>query len=148
MKKSIIIILGIFAVMFTAVPVFAQTFLPIKINIPDVVINQTKIKRKAELFTMTYNHKYKYLALSWEVTYYADSLGQYGQPISINGINSYTKESIADNKTKVNPANGEVLDIETPGSVGQYDFFYNLAEHQNINVHGLIRSYGAAVKEW
>lgn len=148
MKKLFIIILGILAIVFTVAPAFAQTTNPIKINIPDVVINQTKIKRKAELFTMTYNQAHKYLALNWVVTYYADSSGYYGQPISLNGISSYTKESIADNKTMVNPSTGAIVSDSTPGAVGQFNFFYNLAENAEINVHDLIRAYGAAVAEW
>lgn len=126
----------------------AQSNAPIKINITDVVINQTKIKRKAELHTMIYNQANKSLVLNWKVSYYADSSGHFGQPININGISSYSKESIANNTVFVNPSTGAFVAEGTPGAIGQYDFFYYLAENQDINVHDLIRAYGAAVTEW
>jgi hypothetical protein len=127
---------------------FAQSNEPIKISIPDLVINQTKIKRKAELHTMIYNQASKSLVLNWKVSYYADSSGHFGQPININGISSYSKESIANNTVFVNPSTGAFVAEGTPGAIGQYDFFYYLAENQDINVHDLIRAYGAAVTEW
>lgn len=143
MKKLLTII-----VLFVSTGSFAQSNEPIRITIPDLVINQTKIKRKAELFTMIYNQANKALVLNWKVTYYADSSGSFGQPININGISSYSKESIANNTVFVNPATGAIVSAETPGAIGQYDFFYYLAENKDINVHDLIRAYGAAVAEW
>jgi hypothetical protein len=132
---------------------FAQSNEPIKITIPDLVINQTKIKRKAELFTMIYNQANKSLVLNWKVSFYSDSSGHYGQPININGISSYSKESVANNTVFVNPSTGAFVEKDEEGnypegSMGQYDFFYYLAENQDINVHDLIRAYGAAVTEW
>lgn len=127
---------------------FAQSNEPIKINISDVVINQTTIKRKAELSAMIYNQANKVLVLNWKVSYYSDSSGHYGTPISINGIGSYNRESIANNSVLVNPSTGAFVPDGTPGAIGQYDFFYFLAENKDINVHDLIRAYGAAVTEW
>lgn len=143
MKKLITILLLSFSSITNA-----QTNEPIKINIPDVEINGTILKRKAELFSMVYNQKFQCLTLNWDVYYYSDSSGYYGQPIKINGITSYRKESIANNTVFVNPTTGAFVTPDTPGAVGQYDFFYYLAENQNINVHDLIRSYGTTVTEW
>lgn len=143
MKKFITILLLSISSICTA-----QSNEPIKINISDVVINQTKIKRKAELHTMIYNQANKALVLTWKVSYFADSSGFFGQPININGISSYSKESIANNTVMVNPTTGAIVPDSTEGAIGQYDFFYSLAENQNINVHDLIRAYGAAVAEW
>lgn len=143
MKKLLTILL-----LFISTFSFAQSSEPIKITIPDLVISQTKIKRKAELFTMVYNQYNKALVLNWKVTYYADSSGYYGQPIVINGISSYNKESVANNSVYVNPSTGAFVSATTIGAVGQYDYFYNLAENANVNVHDMIRAYGAAVTEW
>jgi hypothetical protein len=143
--------------LLTLIPLFASSFAiaqaPISINIPDIVVNGTKIKAKAQLFTMTYNQASKYVALNWRVTYYSDSSGKYGSELAINGITGYNKETIADNNTKVNPSTGAVVlpdstGVYPAGSVGQYDFFYSIAENVDIKVHDLIRSYGAAVTEW
>jgi hypothetical protein len=147
MKKILLFTLIFFAGILTPESTKAQSQ-PISIEIPDVSIHNTNFKRKAELFTMTYNQAHKYLALSWVITYYADSSGHYGQPIDLNGISSYTKESIANNTVKVNPSTGAIVADGTPGAVGQYDFFYSMAEEMEINVHDLIRAYGAAVAEW
>jgi hypothetical protein len=126
----------------------AQTNEPIKINIADIEINGTVLKRKAELFSMVYNQASQSLTLNWQVSYYSDSSGRYGQAININGISAYRKESVANNSVKVNPSTGAIVSDGTAGAIGQYDFFYYLAENKDINVHDLIRAYGAAVAEW
>lgn len=143
MKKFITILL-----LFISSIAIAQTNEPIKINIADIETNGTVLKRKAELFSMVYNQAFKVLILNWDVYYYSDSSGHYGQPIKINGITSYRKESVANNSVKVNPSTGAIVPDGTAGAVGQYDFFYYLAENKDINVHDLIRAYGAAVAEW
>ena len=126
----------------------------IEISIPDLVLLTVTLKRKATLFTMTYNQATKSLVLSWIISY-PDMHG-------INGISSYSKELIADNSIMVDVNTGAVLtptitaavtdaqgniitpeQISYPGDyIGQYDWFNNLAETQPIKVHGLIRQYG------
>jgi len=136
----------------------------IELEIPDVIISGTTIKRKAKLFTMTYNLTYKTLALSWEVSHYANDNGAYGLPLSF--IPNYSKENIADNTTIVNPSTGAFLtdaDLYTDGvdadgnpikvptnvpQIGQFDWFNNLGENADINVHNLIRQYGNAYSKW
>ena len=125
----------------------------IEIQIPDIVINSSVLKRKAKLFTMTYNQQAKYVALNWIVSYYSDSSGYYGQPISINGVSNYSKETVANNTVMVNPTTGAFVykneEGDYPiGSIGQYDFFWRISEYNEVNVHNLIRSYGAAVTNW
>ena len=111
----------------------------IELNIPDVSISGTTIKRKAKLFTMIYNLQYKSLALTWEVS---------------------------DNTTIVDPTTGAFLtdsDLYTDGvdadgnpikvptnipQIGQFDWFNNLGENAQINVHNLIRQYGNAYTKW
>jgi len=150
MKKLIITAL-IFAAPLIAT---AQSNEPITIELPSKKINGTKLKMKAELFTMLYNQTAKHLVLNWKVSYYADSFGFYGPKIDLPGIATYSKESIANNLVMVKPATGEIVDPDSTGVypaislIGQYDFFYYLAENENINVHDLIRAYGAAVKNW
>jgi len=132
----------------------------IELNIPDVVIDSTILKRKAKLFTMIYNQNSKSLTLNWTVSFFANDGGNYGEPLSF--IPSYSKESIADNTTAVNPATGQIISmvdiLDADGNVtgqdyaidwmGQYDFFNMLAENQPIQVHDMIRQYGIGVSNW
>ena len=120
----------------------------ITINIPDVQVGNTILKRKAQLFTMIYNQNNKSLVLNWVVKYYADNEGEYGEELTASGISSYSQESVANNTVFVNPSTGAFVAEGTPGAIGQYDFFYYLAENKDINVHDLIRAYGASVEEW
>lgn len=125
---------------------------PILIEIPDVVIDGTILKRKAELNTMTYNQSTQSLVLSWIVSYFADNNGAYGDEIAIKGLAKYRHEQIANDTVMVNPTTGAFYEKGEDGTypsdaVGQYTFFYNLAENANINVHDLIRAYGA-VATW
>lgn len=136
----------------------------IELEIPDVVISGTIIKRKAKLFTMIYNLQYKSLALTWDVSHYANDNGNYGALLDF--IPSYSKENVADNTTIVNPSTGAFLtdaDLYTDGvdadgnpikvptnipQIGQFDWFNNLGENVDINVHNLIRQYGNAYSKW
>jgi len=140
----------------------------IEIDIPDLIIGTVTLKRKAKLFTMTYNQAAKYLVLSWIVRY-LDIAG-------IKGVASYAKESIADNATMVDVATGAILapvitsvqdtnedgspKVDTNGDpvmidvtsyegdyIGQYDWFNYVAETQQISVHDMIRQYGLAA-DW
>ena len=122
---------------------------PILIEIPDVVIGGTILKRKAELNTMIYNQSTQSLVLSWIVSYFSDNNGSYGEEIAINGLAKYRQEQIANDTVMVNPTNGAFYEKDAEGNypsdaIGQYTFFYNLAENANINVHDMIRAYGAA----
>ena len=145
MKKAILILS-----IFFSLSSFAQQY-PIVLDIPDVVINETILKRKASLFTMTYNISKQYVALAWEVTYYsAKDDGSYGDEISF--IPKYTKESVADNSTKVD-STGKIVYPDSsgnypPGSIGQFDYFNNMAENTPILVNYVIKQYGEAIKEW
>ena len=136
----------------------------ILIEIPDVVINDTILKRKARLFTMTYNQNELTLTLTWVIGFYANLGGAYGSSIS-ELVNDYSHQSIADNNTKVNPATGEIIFPITTQTVdsnghttevityatdhmGQYDWFNHLAETQPIQVHDMIRQYGTMISNW
>ena len=148
-------LLGIVAFAITSISCFAQSNEPIEINLPSKTINGTKLKMKAKLFTMLYNQESKSLTLNWKVSYYADSAGHYGQKLNLPGVSTYSVESVARNTVRVIPATGEIIEPDSlvgyPPDLelmGQYDFFYNLAENNEINVHNLIRAYGSAVKEW
>jgi hypothetical protein len=145
MKKLILLFSILFSLSATA-----QQY-PIVLDIPDVVIQGTTLKRKASLFTMTYNLGRQYVSLNWEVTYYAaKDDGTYGDAISF--IPKYTKESVADNTTKVDSTGTIVYPDSSgnypPGVIGQFDFFNNIAENVPVLVNTLIRQYGEAVKEW
>ena len=143
MKKLILL----FSILFS-LSANAQQY-PIVLDIPDVVIDGTVLKRKASLFTMTYNISKLYVSLAWEVEYWsAKEDGSYGEPISF--IPKYTKESVADNTTKVD-STGTILQPDSsgnypPGAIGQFDFFNNMAENIPIKVNAVIRQYGAGVQ--
>lgn len=135
------------------------------INIPDLIINDTIIKRKAVLFTMTYNQDSKYLALTWIVKSFSNNNGEYGESLE-SVIPDYSHNSIADNTIFVNPQTGEILPpIITPITdsqtgyitynvdysvdyMSQYDWFNMIAESQPIQVHTMIRQYGSTVINW
>jgi len=155
MKKLILV-----AILFCSLSAFTQdstymltvTPIPISIDIADVEINGTILKRKATLFTMTYNQSAKYLVLNWSVSFFADSLGFYGRSLS-EIIPSYSHESIADNNTFVNPATGQILIADSTGHysinyMGQYDWFNMMAETQPLQIHDMIRQYGMLVTNW
>jgi hypothetical protein len=145
MKKLI----ALFSILFS-LSANAQQY-PIVLEIPDVVIQGTTLKRKASLFTMTYNISKQYVSLNWEVTYYAKKLnGDYGDEIAF--IPKYTRESVADNTTKVD-STGTILQPDLSGNyppyaIGQFDFFNNMAENIPILVNSIIRQYGQAIREW
>lgn len=139
MKKLILLFSILFSLSATA-----QQY-PIVLDIPDVVIQGTTLKRKASLFTMTYNLGRQYVSLNWEVTYYAAKEdGSYGDEITF--IPKYTKENVADNTVKVDSTGTIVLpDAEgnyPSGVIGQFDFFNNVAENVPVKVNAVIRQYG------
>lgn len=151
-------------------PLISMPPLDIEIDIPDLVVNETlSLKRKAKLFTMTYNQHLKFLVLSWLVSY--------PDLLEVKGFTTYSKESIADNTTMVDVNTGEILapiitevplldgdgnptkdadgneittqEISYPGDyIGQYDWFNMIAETQPVKVHDMIRQYGLAVENW
>lgn len=143
MKKLI----TLFSILFT-LSANAQQY-PIVIEIPDVIVDGTILKRKASLFTMTYNLGKQYVALSWEVSYWAvkeDST--YGEELTF--IPKYTKENVADNTTKVD-STGTIVPPNPdgtypPGVIGQFDFFNNVAENVPVKVNAVIRQYGQGSK--
>ena len=139
MKKLILLFSILFSLSATA-----QQY-PIVLEIPDVVIDGTVLKRKVSLFTMTYNLAKQYVALSWEVSYWsANPDSTYGEELTF--IPKYTKENVADNTTKVD-SNGTIVLPDAdgnypPGVIGQFDFFNNVAENIPVKVNAVIRQYG------
>ena len=132
-------------------PIYPYEIVDILIDIPDKIINDTIIKRKIQLFTMTYNQKSKYLVLNWTIRHYAHNDGEYGEYLGTL-IPDKSRESIADNETIVNVQTGEFLFPNEEGDydenvyrIGQYDFFNLVAETQNINVHNMIRQYATSL---
>lgn len=130
----------------------AYNYVQIVIPIPDIIINQTVIKRTATLFTMTYNQYQQTLALNWTVKCYANVSGAYGMYLG-SFIPDYSKENVADNTVFVNPNNGAIMLPDSNGKysmnyMGQADFFNFLAETQPLKVHALIRQYGLQVLNW
>lgn len=128
---------------------------PLSLNLPDTHINGTKLKLKADLEELCYNQRFKTVILRWVVSYYADSFGRYGRPIILPGITNYTKTTKADNTVMVDSLTGEILEKDSSGNypegktpMGQYDWFYNVGEYMEINVHDMILDFGLKAKEW
>jgi len=123
----------------------------IVLEIPDVQIQGTTIKRKAELFALIYNMSTKQVSISWIVSHYAENgNGTYGADMS-DIIPSYSKEQIATNDVPVDPITGIPIDPamgDTMGYVGQYDFFNDMAENMDVKVHSIIRQFGSGLLNW
>lgn len=84
----------------------------IMLDIPDIVIDGTIIKRKAKMLTMIYNQAYKTLTVAWCIQHYANNAGQYGEYIKAQ-VADRLKETTADNEVIVNAQTGEIItDLE------------------------------------
>ena len=148
-------------------PLLQTNPVDIVLEIPDVQIGSTTVKRKAKLHALIYNMQSKSVSISWVVTMYAKNQdGSYGDEMSAL-IPSYTKEQVATNDVPVNPQTGFPIDpqsimpvitpqengdaIVTPSTVewvGQYDFFNAMGENTPIKVHDVIRQFGLGATNW
>ena len=133
----------------------------IVIDIPDLEIDSTVIKRQAEVFTLLYNQNSKEVAVTYTVKHYSDCDGQPGEYMG-KTIVDWSKETIADNTTMCNTENGHPIEKLPEGDpdadengyprnlnyMGQYDFFYMLAQTQPVQIHSLIIQFGQLVQSW
>jgi hypothetical protein len=125
----------------------------ITINLPDTVIANTVLKRKATCETMIYNLKSRSLATSWRIDYFANNGGNYGDIIDVPGISSFTRELIADNTSIFDTSTGKVvkqseLDAD-PAKYnasttlwGEFDFYQYVGANQPSIIHNLIIQAG------
>lgn len=129
----------------------------VTIDIPDLKIGNTIIKRKVTENILIDNVAMKFVAMTWDVNHYADSISggkhYYGQKIENDGIRTYQITTRADNNTMVDLANGEIVKansegIYPEGSIGQFDYFRYIAKNVPIKLDDLKRAYGSAVTEW
>jgi hypothetical protein len=137
----------------------------ITIDIPDLIIEETVIKRAASLHSMIYNIATKQLVLQWLVKHYAKNTdGTKGDYLSF--ITDWTKESIADNSSMCDVTNGYPIEktydtgeVDEQGNpimdydpaityTGQYDFFFTLAENQPVQVNAMIIQFGQLITNW
>lgn len=147
------------------------------IDIPDIQIGGTVIKRDATLFNMNYHPEKKRVVLQWIVKHYAKNEdGTKGDYLSF--IKDWVKESIADNTSMCDITNGHPIEktydtgeVEKDGNgnpvldgdgneikifdydpainyTGQYDFFFNMAESQPVLVNPLILQFGSLISNW
>ena len=121
----------------------------IVLNIPDIEVGETTLKRTATYSDLKDSRTLKTLSLIWIVKYYAvDSLGNYAAymgSIFPDKIKTFT----ATNNVMVNPSNGQVLTPDKDGNysmnyTGQYDFFNSIADNVAIKLSDIIRQYGIA----
>ena len=119
----------------------------IVLNIPDIVVGETTVKRTATYSKMEDNRDAKSLSLIWTIKYYAtDSLGNYAAYLG-GTFPDKKKVFTATNSIMVNPANGKVLTPDINGNyamnyVGQYDFFNSVADNVSIKFSDMIRQFG------
>jgi hypothetical protein len=134
----------------------------IEIEIPSIEIDETLIKRKAQFFALIYNRYSKEVSLTWTVKHYAATADGYGEYLSF--IPDWSKTSIADNTTMCDVSNGfpiqkivigqdengnDIMDYDPAiDYTGQYDFFSNLAETQQVLIHQMIIQFGNNVVSW
>jgi hypothetical protein len=125
---------------------------------------QTGLKRKAEYQTLIENRHTKELATIWNVHYYQNLNGEYGDLVTSQGISSYSRNLIATNDTLVDASqqgayvakkiNGVWINIQTGQEFtqedidanehlyGEYDFFMLIAETQPSIINNIIRQAG------
>lgn len=135
----------------------------IQIEIPDLVLGESLLKRKATLYSFTYDQLNKTLSLAWRVEFFETLVdGSYGELIEKQGISSYVKNVEANNSIMVDVVTGveiypiEVITVDAEGVetktmeydqtidyAGQYDWFNAYADKQTIDIHGMIKVYGA-----
>lgn len=122
---------------------------PIVLEIPNKIVDNTIVKRKAILTEMVYNQVHKVLSITWEVEHFSQMPDDtYGTSLKSTLAPSKIKISKADNDRLVNPTTGQKL-TNTDGVdyMGEYDWFYMMAETQPLMVHNLIRQYGNEI-DW
>ena len=131
-------------------PYIPYTPVDIVLEIPDIVLANTIIKRKAKMLTLIYNQPYQTVTVAWQVQHYADNNGAYGEYIGAQ-VPDKLKETIADNTTTVDAATGDIVtdlslccdDLGTClNCMGQYDWFNMIGETTPVIVHDMIRQYG------
>lgn len=134
-------------------PLIQPEKIRITLEIPDLVIDNTIIKRKAYMHTLIYNQEYNSLSVSWLVKHFSNNNGSYGEYIG-STIADKSKETIADMTTIVKYPSGEIIEEQdyslyqdengewTINVMYQYDFFNQIGENIDVNIHNLVRSYG------
>ena len=81
------------------------------LEIPDLIIHDTVIKRKAKMFGLSYNQADETVTVSWTVEHYASNNGIYGDYLG-KQIPNKLKETIADNTVTVDAETGEIINPE------------------------------------
>lgn len=125
------------------------------LDIPDLVYNDTIIKRKAEVFNLVYNLSNKFVSVTFLIKHYSNNNDAYGDYLP--SIPDKLKEIVADNTIIVDSSTGQIIkDVNqyqdengswTIDVIGQYDFFNRIGENYDVNIHNLIRSY-ASQADW
>lgn len=153
MKKLILVLaLGMSTLIESKAQIITN---PITIDLPSTRVSGTKLKLRASLNELNYSQELKFVRLTWLVKYYADSLGYYGRQLNLPGITPYVKRIVADNTVKVDSLSGDILEVDSLGNypegsipMGQYDWFFNVGENMEINVHDMILEFGLKAKDW
>lgn len=133
-------------------PQYDYTPIRIEVEIPDLIIGDTIIKRKIELDSMVYNQAAQAVTLDWIIKHYSNEGGKYGVYLGDEEryikIEDKRRSTVADNLSFVNAQTGEFITEEEKDSImwiGQYDFFNMIAETIPIKVHKMIEDYGKKI---
>lgn len=136
--------------MYTSLP-----FSEIRIQIPDLIIDNTVIKREAYCSRMEYNIEVKAVVVFWIVQHYSvlpdGNKGLYLGDV----IPDYMRPNIADNNTMCDINTGEPIALdengqypETVNYTGQFDFFMYIGENIPIKVNEYIKNFGLMIQDW
>lgn len=127
-------------------PLFADISFPetkVSIDLSDKIINNTTIKRQVVLNFMMYNQTVKFLSLTLLIKHFATNKdGSYGESIS-SIAPDIAKQLIINDQVIVdisgNVVNKDALGNYPAGSMGQYTWFNQIFEKQDVNLHNILR---------
>lgn len=87
-----------------------QTNTDIVVELSDLVIGDTKIKRKGYLESMVYSPADKRVVINFRVVPFAVATGDtYGAPLANSNFQTYFKVQVADNSSYVDAQTGQLL---------------------------------------
>ncbi len=130
----------------------------IVVTIPDVVLGDTILKRKATFETLIYNKKSDSLSVGWLIEYFGNNAGDYGDKIDLKGVSSYGSELVAAQNSFIDLATQQLfyeadLQKDADGVVTdsrnyttEFEFYNMVAETQTVNIHSLIRASALKIK--
>lgn len=129
--------------------------LEIRISIPDLVVDNTVIKREAYCSRMEYNIDAKNVVVFWIVQHFSTQEDGTKGIYMGDFIPDYIRPNIADNTTMCDVTTGIPIQPDSEGNypegvnyTGQFDFFMNMGEYTPIVVNQVIKQFGQGITDW